>query len=796
MQVPQLSNGVLLRALAADSMAEPFIVQVLDVQALQPKEGNNQKRGKLVISDGVYKCIALLATQLTPLLESGQLQKYSILQINEVVGNRKLGNSSSAANKKLFIVLSLDVLGPGPYPQMIGNPQTPPDGPAGAPSAAAGNGIGNTGPYGGPPGPQAGGYGAPPPPMANGTGMYAAPPRAATGQYGGGPTADGMQQQPHAGGMYGGPGPNGLGTAPFGNSANAGGPGSTGMYGGPPQAAAAGGPSSGMYGGAGPQYGMGAGPVTQTNEPLRIVPVKSLNPYLSRWTIKARCTQKGEVRRWSNPRSEGKLFSFDLVDKDGTEIRATAWNDQVDHFYDMVQVGHIFMISKASLKPRNAKFNNTPHEYEIYLERSSQLTPCEEDQETATIPHIMFSFKKLAELETIEAGQVVDVIGVVDSVDPWNIITRRDGTETRKRSMVLRDDSGRSVEVTLWDKFTSMPGDELEGKVREGQRPVVAFKGLRVGDFNGKNLSSLSSTTVQVDPDRPEAGYLRNWYDVQGGSSMAVAALSEKGGGGGGRQDRRITLKQIKDEGLATDGNTAWVSVLGTIAHIRTENMVYPACTRDFNGRPCHKKLGGQEGSWWCERCGAGVDEPAWRYLLSVQAEDHTDHTWLTAFGEAGETIMGCTAQQFSQPENMDSAAFASIVSERSFVPYNLKLKIHQDSYGDEQKVKVSISKIAPVDFVAEGRSLLELINKLEAGQPIFASPGAAGSSNTAAGFSSRGATQVPYGGGAQGMVSPYGGGGGGYGGPTQYAGKNYYWCLLVRQGFLLKLRILFGQQF
>ncbi len=31
-------------------------------------------------------------------------------------------------------------------------------------------------------------------------------------------------------------------------------------------------------------------------------------------------------------------MSFDLVDKDGSEIRATAWNDQVDQYQDLVQV--------------------------------------------------------------------------------------------------------------------------------------------------------------------------------------------------------------------------------------------------------------------------------------------------------------------------------------------------------------------------------------------------------------------------------------------------------------------------
>jgi len=56
-------------------------------------------------------------------------------------------------------------------------------------------------------------------------------------------------------------------------------------------------------------------------------------------------------------------------------------------------------------------------------------------------------FRKLAELETMEAGAIVDVIGIVDSVQDWTMITRKDGSDTRKRSMTLRDDSGRSVEV-------------------------------------------------------------------------------------------------------------------------------------------------------------------------------------------------------------------------------------------------------------------------------------------------------------------------------------------------------------
>ena len=48
--------------------------------------------------------------------------------------------------------------------------------------------------------------------------------------------------------------------------------------------------------------------------------------------------------------------------------------------------------------------------------------------------------------------------------------------------------------------------------LQAGQHPVVVVKGARVGDYNGKTLSTLGSSTLLVDPpDIAEAGRERNW---------------------------------------------------------------------------------------------------------------------------------------------------------------------------------------------------------------------------------------------------------------------------------------------
>lgn len=69
-----------------------------------------------------------------------------------------------------------------------------------------------------------------------------------------------------------------------------------------------------------------------------------------RWVIKARVTNKSAIRTWSNSRGEGKLFSMDLIDE-SSEIRCTAFREQCDRFYDMIEVCifcHVLSASPAT----------------------------------------------------------------------------------------------------------------------------------------------------------------------------------------------------------------------------------------------------------------------------------------------------------------------------------------------------------------------------------------------------------------------------------------------------------------
>lgn len=103
-----------------------------------------------------------------------------------------------------------------------------------------------------------------------------------------------------------------------------------------------------------------------------IYPIEGLSPYQNKWTIKARVTNKSDIRHWSNARGEGKLFSVTFLDETG-EIKATGFNDAVDQFYNLLEEGKVYFVSKARVGIAKRQFSNVNNEYEITLESSTEI---------------------------------------------------------------------------------------------------------------------------------------------------------------------------------------------------------------------------------------------------------------------------------------------------------------------------------------------------------------------------------------------------------------------------------------
>lgn len=326
---------------------------------------------------------------------------------------------------------------------------------------------------------------------------------------------------------------------------------------------------------------------TSSASHANIYPIEGLSPYAHKWTIKARVTSKSEIKTWSKPSGEGKLFSVNLLDESG-EIKATGFNDQCDQLYDLLQEGSVYYISSpCRVNLAKKQFSNLSNDYELSFERDTTVEKAE-DQES--VPQVKYNFiPNIAGLQEIEKDTTVDVLGVLKEVaEVGEIVSKTTQKAFSKRELTLVDESGFSVKMTIWGKLATA--------FEAGLETVVAFKGAKVSDFGGRSLSLLSSGTMTLDPDIPDAHRLKGWFDSQGRREnfQSHTGMSSAGAAGGRREETK-TVAEVKEQGLGMNETPDYFSVKATIVYIKQDSFSYPACMSS----DCNKKVTDMgDGTW------------------------------------------------------------------------------------------------------------------------------------------------------------------------------------------------------
>jgi len=166
-------------------------------------------------------------------------------------------------------------------------------------------------------------------------------------------------------------------------------------------------------------------------------------------------------------------------------------------------MGMVYFITKGSLKAAKKNFNHLKNDWEIILDSSSIVEPCFEGH--GSILQQQFHFRPIDDVENMENNAMVDVIGIVVLTNLSSTIMRKNGIETHKRTLQIKDKSGHSVEITMWGSFYHKEGQHIQNICDSGQNPVLAMKAGRVSDFSGKSVGTISSTQLLIDPDIPAA---------------------------------------------------------------------------------------------------------------------------------------------------------------------------------------------------------------------------------------------------------------------------------------------------
>jgi len=452
----------------------------------------------------------------------------------------------------------------------------------------------------------------------------------------------------------------------------------------------------------------------------RLNAIQTLTPYMNKWTIKGRVTSKDrEMRTWRNAKGEGNLFGFVIADAT-SDLKGTAFKEDADKWFPMIEKGKIFQISNGQLKAKNPRYNNTQHDYELTLGKMTTLEEVYGDDGDDT-PTQIYDFKPLDKLSDIVLAKDattgrgerknVDICAVCQSAgDVSHIMIKSQGKELAKRELTLVDDSGRSIQCTMW-------GDDAVAFEEANVGSVIALKGASMGDYQGKSLSIGRDTDVAWNlREEKRAQQLKDWWANTGGTSTFESMSQGQSGAGGGRQSDWKNLGAINPHvvGAVPDNKPLYFNSKATITYISKEAPIYKGCAKTVNDRKCQKKVQDEgDGNYRCEKCNTSDNEFEYRIIMKASIADDTGTQYVTFFQDQGSQLLGMESQEFgrlfddrdSRDKEYDQVMTAPLFKELVF---NNRATV--DNYQDEQRTRISVTRLADMDYAQHTNRMLEEI--------------------------------------------------------------------------------------
>jgi replication factor A1 len=100
---------------------------------------------------------------------------------------------------------------------------------------------------------------------------------------------------------------------------------------------------------------------------------------------------------------------------------------------------------------------------------------------------------------------------------------------------------------------------------------------------------------------------------------------------------------------------------------------------------------------------------------MSVQVADAWGSQWVTLFNEQGTQLMNgkSAGELFDMKHMTGDAAWEAAFKAANFQEFIMTLRCKVETYNDEARLKVSVQRMAPIDYAAESRELINAITAM-----------------------------------------------------------------------------------
>jgi replication factor A1 len=433
-------------------------------------------------------------------------------------------------------------------------------------------------------------------------------------------------------------------------------------------------------------------------------PLSLLTTFSKDFQILVRVIKKSDLKTFnSSPnKSGGTLFSFNILDEEGTEMQVTCFNKAVQKFYALIAENKIFEITGGYVKINNQKYSSIKSEYKIVIDENSQVIEMMDD---GSIQHQKYNFVKISELATVPLYSVVDCIGYVLEVGELLLKNTKNGEQAMKK-IILADTSNSKIEFTLWRVFAYR-------EVKSGQ--VLALKNVKVGEFNGRNISTFEESGVLADPGLMlEASNLRyyiesNKNEIENFKNVSLPAPKESSDSLALPHVHLIkdVLEMIDD--VINDDKLPISRIKATVTQMMHNDKNFYGGCEDLR---CKKKLTKETYNWSCMSCNKSYDKPTYYYTLSIRVKDCSSEHWIDIFGNVAEKLIKITAEEYKDLlQGRDPSKLKEITQAVEFKTFFFYVKPKLHFYNSVPKKKLYAYKIEVVDPISDSKRLTKFLS-------------------------------------------------------------------------------------
>lgn len=440
-----------------------------------------------------------------------------------------------------------------------------------------------------------------------------------------------------------------------------------------------------------------------------VTPISVITPYISKWRICGLCTAKEELKTTKARSGAGdmKVFSFELTDKDGSSIRISGFNDVAERAYSIIQTDCSYYLSGGIVKQANKRFNTTGHDYELSLSVSSEIAPCHDQ---IPKPALVLKICPLINIPS-HKDETVDVLAIVDRVEPVNKFISKQGRDCVKRDVELIDQTATVVQLTLW-------GEQAENFEDHALGQVISIKGALVKEWNGAfSLAVASGSKIELSPQLDVVPKLYEWYMSERAKvdTKTISTVASAGGDSFGRDLRFIgtlTALQLGNEAILPNGR--YMNLKAMITTVKADNALYQSCPNDG----CSKKvvqLGVEQ--YRCEKCDTTSDSFKWNYMVQAELTDLTGSVWVTLFSNPATKLFGMEPQKLGDLKEADKDAYNRVFTDICFKYFNWRINAKPNTYNDETRMRYSVLGCEPVPYdryIPQLEFTLEKLEQLE----------------------------------------------------------------------------------